>query len=242
MKLSKRSAAVKKHGQGQRKGRGKFITVGPGVRAGQYQGSEHEPSTTIDRTDQTLTELHADSSASMTAEIEQAHQQLWDALMTTAERGSERDAAKALGVSRDQVRKLRKQSRELDHDAAIQQARQAMGDFAKPAPAPQPEPVVKTIHSPTIKNITGKPMSESEQIRRELEHWPLPRVFDKNFNLVYLPMLREWGLWLWRQGKITHVLLLRNGELVSVMLAVKPEMVVAYRVLGSPGHNQNFAP
>jgi hypothetical protein len=241
MRLSRRAARIK-YGQGPRKGRGKWITVGSGTRAGQFQGSETEPSNTIDRTDQTLTELHDDSSISIMAERDHVLQELWDALMTTAERGSERDAAKELGVSRDQIRKLRKESRELDHDAAVQRARQAMGDYTRPVPAPPPEPVEKTIHSPTIRNITGKQMPESEQIRRELEHWPLPRVFDKNFNLVYLPMLREWGLWLWRQGKITHVLLLRNGELVSVMLAVKPEMFVAYRVLGSPGHNQNFAP
>jgi hypothetical protein len=239
MALSRRAASIKEQGQGKRKGRGKLIPVGRGPQAGGYQGSESDPTSTIDRTDQTLTELHGDSSASILAERDNALRELWDALMTTAESGSERDAAEKLGVTRDKIRKLRQQSRELDHDAAVQRARLASGEFARPAPVPEPE-VAKTIHQPTIRNIPGVHVSEGERIIRELKQRPLPQHFDENFNLVYLPMLREWGLWLRRQGKITHVLLLRSGELVSVLLAVRPEMFVAYRELGSPGHNQEF--
>lgn len=241
MALSKRAARIKEFGQGikgaaRRKGRGKLIPVGRGSQAGKFQGAETDPTSTIDR-DQALTELYADSSVSILAEREAALRETWDALMHEVETGSERCAAANLGLSRHALRKMRAASRALDHDAAVQRARQALGEFTRPAAAPEPE-VAKTIHNPTVKNIPGKALPEFEQIERELKLWPYPGALDDDFNLRWLPFLRQWGLLLRRQGEISYVML-RSGEIVTTRHAMKPGSFGAWRILGGPDNTEH---
>jgi len=240
MALSKRAARIKEYGQGhkgekRRKGRGKLIPIGRGSQAGKFQGAETDPTSTIDR-EQALTELYADASVSVLAERDAALRELWDALMNEAETGSERRAAATLGVSRAAIRKMRAAERALDHDAAVQRARQALGEFARPAPVSEPE-VRKTIHDPTVKNIPGRPIPEFEQIERELKLWPYPDALDDDFNLRWLPRLRQWGLLLRRQGEINYVML-RSGEIVSTRYAMRPTSFGAWRILGAPDGEQ----
>src|SRR5258707_3720957 len=114
MKLSQSSKALKDQ-QGPRKGRGKLMPVG----RPRFDGScETDPIGNRDHTDQTLSELAADSAQSPhyqpTQREREAMQDNIRELRKRVMQGSQPQAAKSLGISETTVRRIRALFKQLD--------------------------------------------------------------------------------------------------------------------------------
>ncbi len=228
MKLSQSSKALK-YQQGTRKGRGKLLPVG---RTRFDASADTDPIGNRDHADQTLSELAADSVQSPeyqpTQREREAMQDKLRELRKRATTGSEREAAKLLGVPKTTLRRIRAGLRELD-EACLQVPWKVRILEYDPFEGRSVLVHFNSGESPQLKkNIRSeKELADPFAFNAILDKVHPPSAFR------YIPRLNQYGFVLRtrRDSAIQDVLLL-SGEKVQALMTVDRKWMRIQRILG----------